>query len=72
LGHDGNLYYCVVCSGFGDVVCCDVSSFRLKRWNEIFFGTLYLYVSVLLYYCRDVPTFTILNVCRKGLYRGYH
>jgi Bromodomain/SET domain/PHD-finger len=23
LGHDGNQYYCQVCSGFGDVVCCD-------------------------------------------------
>ena len=23
LGQDGNLYYCVICNGFGDVVCCD-------------------------------------------------
>lgn len=23
LGKDGNQYYCQVCSGFGDVVCCD-------------------------------------------------
>ena len=23
LGYDGNLYYCFVCHGFGDVVCCD-------------------------------------------------
>lgn len=23
LGYDGNQYYCQVCSGFGDVVCCD-------------------------------------------------
>jgi PHD-finger len=23
LGHDGNRYYCQVCRGFGDVVCCD-------------------------------------------------
>jgi hypothetical protein len=23
LGHDGNVYSCFVCSGFGDVICCD-------------------------------------------------
>lgn len=23
VGNDGNLFYCVVCRGFGDVVCCD-------------------------------------------------
>jgi hypothetical protein len=23
LGHDGNLFHCNVCQGFGDVVCCD-------------------------------------------------
>lgn len=23
LGQDGNLFYCAVCRGFGDVVCCD-------------------------------------------------
>lgn len=23
LGHDGNLFHCHVCHGFGDVVCCD-------------------------------------------------
>lgn len=23
LGHDGNQYFCQVCRGFGDVVCCD-------------------------------------------------
>ena len=23
LGHDGNLFYCHTCHGFGDVVCCD-------------------------------------------------
>ena len=23
VGHDGNQYYCQVCKGFGDVVCCD-------------------------------------------------